>query len=45
MSIAIKTLKQVGLAVSLHQASNTSRSRLMPVNDKYSIEDLMDACR
>jgi 23S rRNA (adenine2503-C2)-methyltransferase len=35
---------QLKLAVSLHQASNSARSALMPVNDKYPIEDLLDAC-
>jgi len=36
---------QVGLAVSLHQANDEKRSALMPVNKRFPIEDLMDACR
>ncbi len=36
---------QVGLAVSLHQTDNIARSSLMPVNSRYPIEDLLDACR
>lgn len=35
----------VGLAVSLHQASNERRDKLMPVNLRYPIEELLDACR
>ncbi len=33
------------LAVSLHQARNEGRSALMPVNRRYPLEDLMQACR
>jgi 23S rRNA (adenine2503-C2)-methyltransferase len=36
---------QVGLAISLHQASDKRRSALMPVNKRYPIPDLLDACR
>lgn len=36
---------QVGLAVSLHQASDAKRSALMPVNKRYPIPELLDACR
>lgn len=36
---------QIGLAVSLHHSNNAHRSRLMPVNDKYPIEELLEACR
>jgi 23S rRNA (adenine2503-C2)-methyltransferase len=36
---------QIGLAISLHQADDIARSRLMPVNDKYSIQELIEACR
>ena len=36
---------QVGLAVSLHQADNSKRSALMPVNKRYPIPELLDACR
>lgn len=41
--LAAKKL-QVGLAVSLHGADNASRSRLMPINDRYPLEELMAAC-
>ena len=36
---------QVGLAVSLHQADNQKRSDLMPVNKRWDIQELLDACR
>ena len=36
---------QVGLAVSLHQTDDASRSALMPVNERYPIAELLDACR
>jgi len=36
---------QVGLAVSLHQTNDILRSNLMPVNEKYPVRDLLDACR
>ncbi len=35
---------QVRLAISLHGASNAVRSKIMPVNKKYPIEELLDAC-
>lgn len=35
---------QCTLAISLHAADNELRSRLMPVNKKYKIEMLMEAC-
>lgn len=35
---------RVRLAVSLNAADNTTRSRLMPVNNKIPIERLIDAC-
>lgn len=35
----------VNLAISLHAADNATRSRLMPVNRKYPLEDLLEACR
>jgi 23S rRNA (adenine2503-C2)-methyltransferase len=34
---------QIGLAVSLHAADETLRSRLMPINRKYSLAALMTA--
>ena len=33
------------LSVSLHAADNVSRSAIMPVNDRYDINELMKACR
>lgn len=36
---------QVGLAVSLHQANDESRGRLMPVNNRYPIPELLDSIR
>lgn len=33
------------LSVSLHSANNESRSEIMPVNNRYPIEELMKACR
>ncbi len=35
----------VALAVSLHAPDNALRDQLVPINRKYPIEDLMDACR
>ena len=35
----------VNLAISLHATTNESRSRLMPVNRGWSLEDLLAACR
>ena len=45
---AIDRLKEacpVSLAVSLHAPNNQLRDRLVPVNKKYPIEQLLDACR
>lgn len=36
---------QVNLAVSLHSVDDERRSSMMPVNKKYPISDLMEACR
>lgn len=36
---------QCTLAISLHGADDETRSKLMPVNRKYNLEKLMDACR
>lgn len=36
---------QIGLAISLHQASDEKRSALMPVNKRFPIAELLDACR
>ena len=35
---------QINLAVSLNATDNDTRSRLMPINRKYPIEKLMEAC-
>ncbi len=36
---------QIGLAISLHAADDETRSRLMPINQKYPLAKLMDALR
>lgn len=36
---------QLTLSVSLHAPNDKIRSQLMPVNNKYNISELMDACR
>lgn len=36
---------QVGLAISLHEADDEARSKLMPVNRRYPIDELLAACR
>jgi 23S rRNA (adenine2503-C2)-methyltransferase len=33
------------LALSLHAADEALRSELMPVNDRYPLKDVLDACR
>ncbi len=35
----------VTLTISLHAPNNEIRSRTMPVNDKWSIEELLEACK
>ncbi len=35
----------VNLAVSLHAANNSLRDILVPINKKYPLEELIDACR
>ncbi len=37
--------RQVNLAISLHAANNEARSALLPVNRKYPIEEVLQACR
>ena len=37
--------RQVNLAISLHAANNSERSALLPVNRKYPIEEVIEACR
>jgi 23S rRNA (adenine2503-C2)-methyltransferase len=36
---------QVGLAISLHAATNEQRSALLPVNHKWDLAALIDACK
>ena len=36
---------QITLALSLHATTDEKRRRLMPIANKYSIEELMEACR
>ena len=36
---------QCTLSISLHATNDEKRSSMMPVNKKYSIEELMEACR
>jgi 23S rRNA (adenine2503-C2)-methyltransferase len=35
----------IRLALSLHAADPALRSRLMPVNDRYPLEDVLEVCR
>ncbi len=37
--------QQINLAVSLHTADDETRSRMMPVNKRYPIAALIEACR
>lgn len=37
--------RQVNLAISLHASDDQSRSNLLPVNKRYDLEALLDACR
>lgn len=36
---------QVELSISLHAADDATRKKLMPVNQKYPLGDLIDACK
>ena len=36
---------QVNLAISLHFATNEKRSKYMPINRRYSIEEVIEACK
>ncbi len=42
-----KTGEEMGvmLAISLHAVTDELRDVLVPINKKYPIQDLMDACR
>jgi 23S rRNA (adenine2503-C2)-methyltransferase len=35
----------VNLAISLHAVDNTTRDRLMPINKRYPVDVLLEACR
>jgi len=37
--------RQVGLAISLHAAEDELRSSMLPINQRYPIKDLIEACR
>ena len=37
--------RQVNLAISLHAADDAERVAIMPVNKRYKIDDVLDACR
>jgi 23S rRNA (adenine2503-C2)-methyltransferase len=37
--------RQINLAISLHAANDEQRSSLLPINRKYPLADLMEACR
>jgi 23S rRNA (adenine2503-C2)-methyltransferase len=37
--------RQVNLAVSLHAADDTTRAGMLPINRKYNIDEVLDACR
>jgi 23S rRNA (adenine2503-C2)-methyltransferase len=37
-------LTQINLAISLHSPNDALRSRLMPVNRRFPLKDLMEAC-
>ena len=41
----MKLKLQLTLSVSLHAPTDEIRSRIMPVNRKWGIDDLLDACR
>jgi 23S rRNA (adenine2503-C2)-methyltransferase len=36
--------RQVNLAISLHAADDTLRASMLPVNKRYQIDELLDAC-
>jgi 23S rRNA (adenine2503-C2)-methyltransferase len=37
--------RQVNLAISLHAADDESRLNMLPINKKYKIDEVLDACR
>ena len=40
-----ETGTQVNLAISLHTVNNDLRSELIPINKKYPVESILEACR
>lgn len=36
---------QVNLAISLHAPNDKMRSQIMPINDKYTMDELIETCR
>jgi 23S rRNA (adenine2503-C2)-methyltransferase len=40
-----KEKRQVNLAISLHAADDQLRSTLLPINRKYNLKEILDACR
>jgi 23S rRNA (adenine2503-C2)-methyltransferase len=43
--LKLSSLFPIKLAVSLHAADNETRSRMMPINKRYPLEELLEACR
>ncbi|MFH1184555.1 MAG: 23S rRNA (adenine(2503)-C(2))-methyltransferase RlmN [Chloroflexota bacterium] len=37
--------RQINLAISLHAADDKTRSRMLPVNRKYNIDNVLEACK
>ena len=37
--------RQCTLSISLHSSNNDTRSQMMPINKKYPIEELLEACK
>lgn len=42
---ALGAATSINLAISLHAVDNETRDRLMPINRRYTIEKLLQACR
>ena len=40
-----KEKRQINLAISLHAADNDLRTKLVPINKKYPIEEILSACK
>lgn len=43
--VRLKELTDVSLAVSLHASNDELRNELVPINRKYPIKELLDACK